>query len=141
MLLVEDLESIEVSASFFLDTWDSVGVPALVQPPLLVTFAPASARGAFVVADFAFFRQTDKQTDTHTNTHPRPSSARLTSCLVVPPCSAQVWFIARDEDGQPQGLGIDEVEETTLPLHNLVEAQQFAASGGERNGAVRGAGP
>lgn len=39
----------------------------------------------------------------------------------------EVWFIARDEDGKPQGLAIDEVEEATLPLHNLVEAQQYAA--------------
>jgi hypothetical protein len=39
----------------------------------------------------------------------------------------EAWFIARDEEGQPQGLAVDEVEGHTLALHNLVESQEFAA--------------
>jgi hypothetical protein len=39
------------------------------------------------------------------------------------------WFIAKDEAGVVRGLAVEEVEDATLALHNLIEEQQFSAGG------------
>ena len=41
--------------------------------------------------------------------------------------SLESWFVARDADGEAQGLAIDVVEEATLPLHELVGKVKFKA--------------
>lgn len=41
--------------------------------------------------------------------------------------SLESWFIARDENGEAQGLTEDEVEEATLSLHEVVGNLNFKA--------------
>jgi hypothetical protein len=41
--------------------------------------------------------------------------------------SLESWFVARDENGDAQGLAVDVVEEATLSLHELVGNVRFKA--------------
>lgn len=41
--------------------------------------------------------------------------------------SLESWFIARDENGDAQGIAVDVVEEATLPLHEVVGNLRFKA--------------
>lgn len=41
--------------------------------------------------------------------------------------SLESWFIARDENGDAQGLTVDVVEEATLSLHEVVGNLRFKA--------------
>ena len=41
--------------------------------------------------------------------------------------SLESWFIARDENGDAQGIAVDVVEEATLSLHEVVGNLQFKA--------------
>ena len=41
--------------------------------------------------------------------------------------SLESWFIARDENGDAQGIAVDAVEEATLSLHEVVGNLQFKA--------------
>lgn len=41
--------------------------------------------------------------------------------------SLESWFIARDENGEAQGLTVDVVEDATLSLHEVVGNLRFKA--------------